>query len=100
MNVPKEVELSIERKILEYKRYKYDVGYKCQNGMLNTVNDNSYIAKIEFPVSKNICDKCLVSKQQYVDKRICWVGEEYKNIILIIAFVAETCETRKKYMVF
>lgn len=76
VNVLKEVELSIERKILEYKRYKYDVGYKCQNGMLNSENDSSFIAKIEFPLSKTICDKCKVSKKHYVDNRICWIPKE------------------------
>lgn len=96
VNVLQEVEQSIEREIQEYKEYKYDVGYKCQNGLLNTENDNSFIAKIEFPVSKHICDRCIVSKKHYVDNKICWVGEEYKIILFIIACVIviiKTCKT-------
>lgn len=76
VNVLQEVEQSIEREIQEYKEYKYDVGYKCQNGLLNTENDNSFIAKIEFPVSKHICDRCIVSKKHYVDNKICWIPTE------------------------
>lgn len=94
VNLLKEVEQSIERKIQEYKGYNYDIGYKCQNGMLNTENDNSFVAKIEFPVSKPICDRCIFSKKHYVDNKICWVGEKYKIILFIIAciIIIETCE--------
>lgn len=93
MNLLKEVEQSIERKIQEYKEYIYNIGYKCQNGMLNTENDNSFIAKIEFPVSKHICDRCIVSKKHYVDNTICWVGKKDRIILFIIAgiVIIETC---------
>lgn len=102
-NILKEVEQSIENKIQEYKEYKYNIGYKCQNGMLNTKNDNSFVAKTEFPVSIHICDRCIVSKKHYVDNKICWVGKKAKIILSIIACIIfiETCEIlNKMYVLF
>lgn len=102
-NILKEVEQSIENKIQEYKEYKYNIGYKCQNGRLNTENDNSFVAKTEFPVSKHICDRCIVSKKHYVDNKICWVGKKAKIILSIIAciIIIETCEIlNKMYVLF
>lgn len=102
-NILKEVEQSIENKIQEYKEYKYTIGYKCQNGMLNTENDNSFVAKTEFPFSIHICDRCIVSKKHYVDNKICWVGKKAKIILSIIAciIIIETCEILDKmYVLF
>lgn len=92
----KEVQQSIEGKIREYKGYAYEIGYKCQNGLLNNENDNSFIAIKKFPVSKfEMCDRCEVKKKHYVDNKICWVGERsekdlfYYNWILLLVITAK-----------
>lgn len=74
LNLLGEIQQSIEKIIGEYKGYSYTVGYKCQNGSLNTENDSSFIARKEFPVSKRICDKCKINKKHYVENKVCWVG--------------------------
>lgn len=76
-----EVQQSIEAKmqeLKEYGKYEYEIGYKCQNGKLNTENDNSFIALKMFPFSRLTCDKCIDEKQHDVDNQICWVGKGFK----------------------
>lgn len=43
--------------------------------MLNVEEDNSFIAKEEFPDSK-LCDRCTIGKMHYVDNDICWIQTE------------------------
>lgn len=77
-NVLKEIQQSIEAIMLhEFKGYVYDIGYKCQNGVLNFDDDNSFIAKAEFPVSKLDCDRCIVEEAHDVHNEVCWVGKKY-----------------------
>ncbi|XP_062606508.1 uncharacterized protein LOC134268289 [Saccostrea cucullata] len=71
--VLKEVQESIEKKIEEFKKYSYKVGYKCQNGSLFNEKDNSFIEQESFPLERFVCDKCSVDEKHYVDNNICWV---------------------------
>lgn len=81
-NLREKVQKSIEGKIQEYNGYTYKIGYKCQNGLLNVEEDNSFIAKEEFPDSK-LCDRCTIGKMHYVDNEICWVGEGYIHLFCL-----------------
>lgn len=72
-----DVQRSVEEKIGDYKKYWYEIGYKCQNGMLNAEDDNSFIAKEKFPVSNVIREKCTFKEKHYVDNKICWVDYFY-----------------------
>lgn len=74
VNLRREIQQTVEGKIQEYKGYTYKVGYKCQNGILNSEDDNSFIARAEFPVPTHICKSCKGSKAHFVDNTICWVG--------------------------
>lgn len=72
----KKVQMSLEDKIQEVKeftKHTYLVGYKCQNGVLNDENDNSFIEQKSFPVDGVLCEKCSVGEKHYVDNSICWV---------------------------
>lgn len=75
VNVLGNVQRFIEEKIREYKGYDYDIGYKCQNGVINDEDDNSFIAKENFPVSKLYCNMCKVKETHFIDNEICWVSE-------------------------
>lgn len=52
---------------------KYQIGYKCQNGMFNSEENTSFIAEGTFPVSKLNCPNCALENKHYVDNQICWV---------------------------
>lgn len=67
------IQQSVEGKIRENKKLIYEIGYKCQNGMLNAEKDNSFIAQKEFPVSNYTCQKCALGNKHYVDNDLCWV---------------------------
>lgn len=67
------IQRSVEEKISEIKKNNYNIGYKCQNGMLNAEEDNSFIALKEFPVSNFTCQRCALGNKHYVDNNICWV---------------------------
>lgn len=67
------IQRSVEEKISEIKNNNYNIGYKCQNGMLNAEEDNSFIALKEFPVSNVTCQRCALGNKHYVDNNICWV---------------------------
>lgn len=73
VNLLREIQQAVEGKIQEYKGYTYKIGYRCQNGILNTDDDNSFIAKAEFPVTTHNCQNCKGSKTHFVDNTICWV---------------------------
>lgn len=69
-----EIQRSVEEKINEHNHYIFEIGYKCQLGVLNTENDNSFVALKEFPFSKLTCQKCALKDKHYVDSNVCWVG--------------------------
>lgn len=94
-----EVQRSVEEKIGDYKKYWYEIGYKCQNGMLNAEDDNSFIAKEKFPVSKVICEKCKFKDKHYVDNKICWVDYFYIHLKYIYDILLN-CFFVKKSIVF
>lgn len=52
---------------------KYQIGYKCQNGMFNTEEDTSFIEQEKFPVSKLNCPNCALENKHHVDNQVCWV---------------------------
>lgn len=68
-----EVQTAVEKRITEFKKYKYKIGYKCQNGRCSYEEDNSFIALEKFPVFQCLCDKCGVCRQHCVKNKICWV---------------------------
>lgn len=74
VNFLREIQLTVDGKIQEYKGYTYEIGYKCQNVILNTEDDNSFIARAKFPISKRDCQNCKGDKTHFVDNTICWVG--------------------------
>lgn len=74
VNILGNVQRFIEEKVQEYKEFKYRIGYKCQHGVLNNEDDNSFIEKKMFPVLKLFCDGCLFSETHYINNEICWVS--------------------------
>lgn len=87
VNLLGNVQQFIEEKIREYKGYDYETGYKCQKGVLIDEDDNSFIAKEKFPVSKRYCTMCKKRETHYFENEICWVSEEYKIVHLKIVLV-------------
>lgn len=67
-----DIQISIEEKLMEFKGYSFEVGYKCINGRFNAEEDNSFISWEKFPVSGLKCEMCDVL--HYVENKICWVG--------------------------
>lgn len=72
-NILGEIQQTIEGKIQEYKGYTYKIENNCQNGILNTEDDNSFNAREGFPVSPNICQNCKGGQPHFVDNTICCV---------------------------
>lgn len=73
-NILREVQASVEKKIKEFQKYIYIIGYKCQNDALYCEKDNSFIPLEKFPVnSRFLCDKCNLSEKHFVKNSICWV---------------------------
>lgn len=68
-----EIQTSVERQIRKFKRYTYEIGYKCQNGELFNEEDNCFIEFESFPTSEHLCSKCVLPKKHLVDNSICWV---------------------------
>lgn len=68
------IQKSVEKLLQKFQKYSYEVGYKCQNGILNNEADKSFVKQTEFPVTKD-CTRCLSnSKPHSIDNKICWVG--------------------------
>lgn len=84
VNLLGNVQRFIKENLREYKGYDYETGYKCQNGVLNDKDDNSFIAKEKFPVSKLYCTMCKKKETHYFENEICWVSERYKIVLLKI----------------
>nr|XP_022297396.1 uncharacterized protein LOC111106843 isoform X2 [Crassostrea virginica] len=68
-----EIQITMERNIRQFKRYTYEIGYKCQNGELLSEKDNSFIALEDFPTDRRLCSRCVVSKKHIVENSICWM---------------------------
>nr|XP_022302832.1 uncharacterized protein LOC111110570 [Crassostrea virginica] len=68
-----EIQITMERNIRQFKRYTYEIGYKCQNGELLSEKDNSFIAIDDFPTDRKLCCKCVISKKHIVNDSICWM---------------------------
>lgn len=71
-DICREIQRSVQEKLSE-KMYRYKIGYKCRNGVINDEEDNSFIAQTEFPVAKLCCPNCTLEKKHYIDNEICWV---------------------------
>lgn len=65
---------SVDKIFKEHTKYSYKVGYKCQNGVLNAEEDESFIEESEFPVSDVLCRTCDIDKKHPLSNDICWVG--------------------------
>lgn len=75
------IQKSVEEIMEKFHKYSYEVGYKCQNGILNDEADKSFVKITEFPGTKD-CTRCLSkSKPHSIDNNICWVG---KCFVLVI----------------
>lgn len=69
-----DIQRSVEDKLSENKKYTYEIGYKCKNGMLNAEEDNHFIKQREFPVSKLHCPNCALENKHYIDNDIFWMS--------------------------
>lgn len=69
----------VKEKIEECNNYKFDVGYKCENGVFNDEKEDSFVALEEFSVEESMCPICPVSKKHYLGKEMCWVCQEFVN---------------------
>lgn len=68
----------VEKIMNKYKKYSFQIGYKCKNGVLNDESDITFIAKEQFNGSTELmCEKCNVDEKHYVDINICWVSQIY-----------------------
>lgn len=82
-----EIQKSVEKIMQKFQKYSYEVGYKCQNGILNNEADKSFVEITEFPVTKD-CTRCLSnSKPHSIDNKICWVGKCFVLVIEVTLFV-------------
>lgn len=69
----------VKEKIEECNNYKFDVGFKCENGVFNDKKEDSFVALEEFSVEESMCPICPVSKKHYLGKEMCWVCQEFVN---------------------
>lgn len=82
-----EIQKSVEKIMQNFQKYSYEVGYKCQNGILNNEADKSFVELTAFPVTKD-CTRCLSnSKPHSIDNKICWVGKFFVLVIEVTLFV-------------
>lgn len=72
----KKLKESLENILKEYTKYSYKVGYKCQNGVLNSKEDNSFIDESEVSRSDVFCKWCKTGTH-LVNNNICWVSQKY-----------------------
>lgn len=69
-----EIKESVEKILKVYSNNSHKVGYKCQNGILNSEKDKSFYEENEFPLSDVLCRTCEIDKKHPVGNDICWVG--------------------------
>lgn len=82
-----EIQKSVEKIMQKFQKYSYEVGYKCQNGILNNEADKSFVEITEFSVTKD-CEKCVsTSKPHSIDNKIFWVGKCFVLVIEVALFV-------------
>lgn len=72
--VLRSIQQSLENIMRKYKKYKYSVGYKCQNGIFHDEKDKSFIKQENFPVIDFLCKTCEVAKKHDVSNEVWWVG--------------------------
>lgn len=72
----------VEEKIKECKKYVFQIGYKCENGIFNKEDEDSFVALEKFSVAEPVCNDCPFSKKHYLGKDICWVCLEFANFSL------------------
>lgn len=72
----------VEEKIKECKKYVFQIGYKCENGIFNNEDEDSFVALEKFSVAEPVCDDCPFSKKHYLGKEICWVCLGFANFSL------------------
>lgn len=70
----KNIQISIEEILREFKSYSFEVGYKCINGRFNAEEDNSFISMEKF-ADPGLCGMC--NEVHEVKNDICWVGQKY-----------------------
>lgn len=68
-----EVQTTIVQEITKFKKYKFEIGYKCQHGLFCHEEDDSFIPQEDFPIKKRLCQMCKLGKKHYVSNAICWV---------------------------
>lgn len=70
-----EIQKSVEKIMQTFQKYSYEVGYKCQNGILNNEADKSFVELTAFPVTED-CRRCQSDSIPHsIDSQICWVGK-------------------------
>lgn len=83
-----EMQKVIEQIMRTYHQYRYQVGYKCQNGKLNDEADDSFVDQKNFPVSgEDYCQRCTLENVHSIDNNICWVGKYFLLFIEVTKFV-------------
>lgn len=77
-----EIQASVEKEIRKFKKYDFEIGYKCQNAELFNENDDSFFGMDEFPTDRLLCRRCAIAKKHLVDDSVCWVNQVLYNLIL------------------
>lgn len=72
----------VEEKIKECKKYVFQIGYKCENGIFNNEGEDSFVALENFSVAKPMCEDCPFHKKHYLEEEICWVCLGFANFSL------------------
>lgn len=77
-----EVQNLVEEKIKECKKYVFQIGYKCKNGIFNNEDEDSFVAVERFSAEDPMCHVCPFSEKHYLGKDICWVCLGFANFSL------------------
>nr|XP_022297443.1 uncharacterized protein LOC111106871 isoform X2 [Crassostrea virginica] len=75
------VQASVETEIQKFKKYVYEIGYKCQNAELCNEKDDSFIGLEEFPTNHLLCRRCTVAEKHLVDDSVCWIKKSEHDIL-------------------
>lgn len=77
-----EVQNLVEEKIKECKKYVFQIGYKCENGIFNNEDEDSFVAVEKFSAENAMCPVCPFSEKHFLGKEICWVRLGFANFSL------------------
>lgn len=80
LHLQTEVQNEVSKIIQGFEKYPSSVGYKCQNGVFNDENDQSFLSIERFSASSVVCTAC--KTKHMVEKNVCWVSYFFYFVLI------------------